>query len=634
MILDFSIVFSLKLIFVVIAAVVFYGKLQRMAESFVCGWLVIYEGQIVLMLILSAFHRMNRTGLMIGAGCALIMMLALYQRFGSKQYLRGFFRVLWNKVCQTDTIGYIFIGGLLLLSVYMIGHNILFFDSTWDAHTYQVARIELFVQKESLFVNMKSDSINIFSNEWNGELNAIFYAILCGTNQGMFLANAENFIYSLLVVYWFCIKIGITESITRLTMILYCSMPQVIFLAMVVKGDFVAIPFFLAAVIWLKDYIETRSIYALFFLIAGGSLAAGSKISMVPFAGLCFVSVAVFIVIENKGKLIHILQYLTGIWKMLLTGIICAFVGCSRYFLNFLFYGEFFKRVDLENEKIGISWQYITTSMTEMVKTLICFDNMITHEGNVDAINLDMGVAGCVFALFFLPTVMIWVFKCKNIYGKRNSKQIYMWFPIAGSLLFFMSSTIWLPWSFRYYMPWVLTLFFYWVLMLQDIFFFFFHLVTKLAVSTGVWLGIIGVVSTIVMTMKYGEVTHSTWREAKQKSMIEREYGFHPYLLESYDGSPDIYDFFDQMKSGKKILICNAVNTAITYLFGEDNSNDVTFCIPEEVFIKLAEEEYDVVSISDVFLTQEIETYFGNSEWVCYTPCKDIVQAHVYIHVQ
>lgn len=174
----------------------------------------------------------------------------------------------------------------MLLSVYIIGHNSLFCDSTWDAYTYQLPRIELFVQKESLFVNMRSDAVNIFSNEWNGEINAVFYAIMCGTNQGMFLANAENFVYSFLVAYWFCVKIGIKRKNALLAMIWYCSMPVVIFLAMVVKGDFVVIPFFLTAVIWLKEYIESQDIYSLFFLLMGGALAAGAKISMVPFLGL------------------------------------------------------------------------------------------------------------------------------------------------------------------------------------------------------------------------------------------------------------------------------------------------------------------------------------------------------------
>lgn len=593
-----------------------------------------YESLIALMLVLSVFKMMNKNGFLIGGVIVLLIAIALCRKCGGKRCLSTFFGDLWDKFCKGDAINYIVASGFILLCLFIIGHNSLFFDSTWDAHVYQIPRIELFAQKASLFVNMNCDVINIFSNEWNGEINAIFYTIICGTNQGMFLANAENFIYSLLVVYWFCDKIGIKRNNTILAMTWYCSMPIVVFLAMVVKGDFVVIPFFLAAVIWLKDYIETQDKYSLFFLIMGGALSAGSKISMVPFLGLCFISVSVYLLVEKKGKVMNVLRYIGSIWKMLLTGIICAFISCARYLLNLLYFGELFKRVESANEKIAISWQYLKTSTIEMAKTLIDCDNMFTHEGNVDALNLDMGMVGVAFLFLILPTVIIWLFMCRKKTGKGNKKLFYVWFPIAGSLLFFMSSTMWFPWSFRYYIPWILVFVFYWILMIQKILDNLPRIVKNIAVSIGLWLGIIGIASTVTLATRVGEVTHSTWKEAKQRPMIEREYGFHLYLLESYDGSPDIYDFFDQIRSEKRVLICNAINTAVSYLFGEDNSNDITFCIPEEIYTMLSDGEYDVVSISDVFLTPEMEAYFGNGEWICYTPSKDIVQAHVYIRLQ
>lgn len=634
MIISFIIAFAAKFLLVFIVAAVFYGKRPRVAESFVCGWLVTYESLIALMLILSSFKMMNRCGLLIGGSIVLLIAIAFYRKYGCKQCLSIFCGVFWDKIRKGDIINYVVAGGFILLSLFIIGHNSLFFDSTWDAHVYQVPRIELFAQKASLFVNMNCDVINIFSNEWNGELNAIFYTIICRTNQGMFLANAENFIYSLLVVCWFCDKTGIKRENTILAVTWYCSMPIVVFLTMVVKGDFVVIPFFLATVIWLKDYIETQDKYSLFFLIMGGALAAGSKISMVPFFGLCFISVFVYLVVKEKGKVISVLRYIGSIWKVLLVSIICVFISCARYLLNFLYFGEPFKRVESANEKIAISWQYLKTSAIEMAKTLVNCDNMFTHEGNVDALNLDMGMVGTAFVFLIFPTVIIWLFMCRKDLAMKIKSSFFVWFPIAGSLLFFMSSTMWFPWSFRYYIPWILVFVFYWIIMLQKILDNLPYVVKNIVVSIGIWLGIIGIASTVILATKDGEVTHSTWKEAKQKPMIEREYGFHLYLLESYDGSPDIYDFFDQIRSGKRVLICNAVNTAVSYLFGEDNTNDVTFCLPEELYIMLSDGEYDVVSISDVFLTPEMEAYFGSNKWSCYTPSKDIVQAHVYIRLQ
>lgn len=632
MLLNFSLGFLMKLALIVISASIFYRKRKKIAESLVCGWMVIYVGLIALLLVLSCFKAMDRTGILLGAGGGLAISLILCWRYGDKQCLNSFFHDVLDKVRHGDIISYIVFSGLLLLAAYIIGHNSLFFDSTWDAHTYQVPRIELFVQKESLFINMKSNAINIFSNEWNGELNAVFYAILCETNQGMFLANAENFVYSLLVVYWFCKEIRLNRINTILAIIGYCSMPVVVFLSMVVKGDFVTIPFFLTTVIWLKDYIESHSTYSLFFLITGGALAAGSKISMVPFLGLCFISVVVYLIVQNKEKRVKINEYIVGIWKVLLLGIVCAGVSCSRYFLNWFFYGNFFKRVESDNEKVTLSWQYFKASIVEIVRTLVDSDNMFMHEGTAWALYSDMGMVGSVFVILFLPTMIIWMFRSRKMRVRSPGKTcLYVCIPIIGSMLFLMASTIWYPWSFRYYIPWFLILFFYWLYMLQQLSHGMSKTMVKMGVAAEVWLGVLSISSTIVLTLRVGEVTHSSWKEAIKKPMIEREYGFHPYLLENLDGSPDIYDFFDQIRSEKKILICNALDTAVSYLFGEDNSNDVTFCIPSEIILKLSEEEYDVVSVSDVFLSSELETYFGNGEWICYTPANDILKAHVFL---
>ncbi len=635
MIVDFIAGFFLKAILVVLVAVILYPRMKTVSGSLVCGWLISYESLIALMLGLSCFKMVNKTGLVVGIITIIIggyVLCYKYSSNSSKQLGYCFFRDVAEGIRNSNIIEYVIGGGIILFSIYIIGHNSLFFDSTWDAHTYQIPRIELLTQKETLFVNMTSRAMNIFSNEWNGELNAIFYTIMCSTNQGMFLANAENIIYSFLAVYWFCNKIGLKHNNILMAMLWYCSMPVVVFLAMVVKGDFIAIPFFMITVIWLKEYIETKSQYALFFLIIGGSLAAGSKISLVPFFGLCMVSVIAYLFADNKGNIVKIFQYLVNIWKILLVGIMSAMIGCARYFLNFIFYGEFFKRVD--GERMVLSLQCLKVSLLEMVKTLIFCDNMFTQEGNVNALNMDMGIIGVVFTLFFLPTAFIYILRHYKAEGNAFWYRFYVWFPIIGSLLFFMSSTTWFIWSFRYYIPWIMVIFLFWVLMLQDIFDNLPKVLKKLLSSVGVWLGIIGIASTIVLTTRFGEVTHSSWKEARQKPMIEREYGFHIYMLESYDGSPDIYDIFNEIKVGKKVLICNAIDTAISYLFGEDNDNEVTFCMPEDIFVKLEDMKYDVVSISDSFMTPEIESYFGNDEWICFMPSNDFVQAHVYIRVQ
>lgn len=625
MLLCFSMGFLIKFVLMVICASIFYRNRRQIAESLVCGWLIVYSGMIAMMLALSCFEAMNRICIY-GGGILSIVVMILYCRCVDKKCLRTFILDIWNNLRYANTITYIAICGFLLLSAYIIGHNSLFFDGTWDAHTYELPRIELFVQKETLFVNMRSEAINIFSNEWNGELNAAFYAILCGTNQGMFLANAENFIYSLLAVYWFCRKIGINKNYTFGAMLGYCGMPAVVFLAMVVKGDFVTVPFFLTAVAWLKDYIESKQGFSFFFLMTAGGLAAGSKISMVPFLGLSAFSAAAHLAIENRSNPKMIFSHIAGIWKELSFGIICAIITCARYVVNFVFMGNFFARV----EKLKMTWEHLKVSVVELLRQLIESDDMFTGESPVWALNKDMGIVGSIFVLLFLPTAVAWVFK--RLKEKRAiCKFFFIGFPIMGSLLALLAGTAWMPWSFRYILPQILFFFFCWISMLQEVLSDIHGIFANIAVSAGMWLMIINMASTIVLTTRFGEATHSSWTEARPKTMIAREYGFHYPLLESPEGLPDIYDFFDQIRAGKKVLICNGVDTAVSYLFGEDNSNDVTFCVPEELPSMLAEEEWDVVSVFDGFLTPALESYFSNGNWTCYTPRNDVIKAHVYL---
>ena len=50
MLLNFSLGFLMKLALIVISASIFYRKRKKIAESLVCGWMVIYVGLIALLL--------------------------------------------------------------------------------------------------------------------------------------------------------------------------------------------------------------------------------------------------------------------------------------------------------------------------------------------------------------------------------------------------------------------------------------------------------------------------------------------------------------------------------------------------------------------------------------------------------
>lgn len=94
-------------------------------------------------------------------------------------------------------------------------------------------------------------------------------------------------------------------------------------------------------------------------------------------------------------------------------------------------------------------------------------------------------------------------------------------------------------------------------------------------------------------------------KEVMEMSDVERQMAFHIWLLDNYEGEPDIYDFYDQIKSGKDVLVCNSVAQAHSYIYGDNNSNDVTYCYIEEFSDFYENKEYDAILISDIYSVNE-----------------------------
>ncbi|NLL77155.1 MAG: hypothetical protein GX235_07895 [Clostridiales bacterium] len=462
MILSVIISFILKLIIVLLIGLWFYKINKNVIESLVCGWLLMYELQIALMLFFSCFKIMNRWWLGFGL-IVIIVMLFLVQRkriFDALYYLT-------QRLKEGHQYDYIIWGGAILLFIYVAAHNFLFFDGTWDAHTYELPRIEFFSQKASLFVNMKSGALNIFCNEWNGELNGIFYRIMGNENQGIFFSNTENFFYGLFVVWWFAEKIGINRLGRGISLLFYCSFPVIVFMSMSSKGDFLAIVLFLCVTIWLKEFLYSETGYSLLFLAISLGLAAGTKITMVPFAGLCFISICIYFLMKFKVEVKRYVTLIKKTWKSIVLGVLLSVVGCFRYVLNYIYFGDFFQRV----ESVNISFKNIKSSFLEMLKTILFPDNAFIHADIIESLNQDLGIVGFPFIIMLLPVVILWCMMSilREPKRKMDYKILFILFPTVGSCFFLMASTNWYSWSFRYYTPWICTLFIVFVLLVQDI---------------------------------------------------------------------------------------------------------------------------------------------------------------------
>ena len=88
--------------------------------------------------------------------------------------------------------------------------------------------------------------------------------------------------------------------------------------------------------------------------------------------------------------------------------------------------------------------------------------------------------------------------------------------------------------------------------------------------------------------------------------------------MENPDGAPDIYDFYEKIKEGNKVLVCLDIDQINAYLFGENNGNDVTFCSAEKIETML-HGEWDVIVISNRF-EQSSLINLEHEGYQCYEP--------------
>lgn len=107
---------------------------------------------------------------------------------------------------------------------------------------------------------------------------------------------------------------------------------------------------------------------------------------------------------------------------------------------------------------------------------------------------------------------------------------------------------------------------------------------------------------------------------AKVLSMkqVEKQMSGYLWLLENSEGAEDIYDFYPMLRYDKKILICNSVDQIHSYLYGENNSNDITYCTVNEVQEKYYDGNWDAIMISTVYDIDK--TFLEEGGYICYKP--------------
>lgn len=597
-------IFVFKFIFVM----TFYGILnykKRRNANFITAWMLSYLYEILLMLMLSFYNSLYSMQLavlsIISLGC-----------------LGGLF-ICIRKKCSAPASQLIFefedvipITIMFGFCVFCMIRAFVYCDSTPDANAYGMPRIYLLSTSGSLYVHMKNLAKNIFVNEWNGELNAVFYRVISGNNISISFANIEIYFYAILS-FWACGREIFKEK--RYSIYLaYCVMflPVVVFLAFTCKGDLLAMLSFPLFVIlcffyWKDGRRNEEDNRLLLGVVVTGAISSGARITLIPAIGL-------IMIIFLSDLLIH--KRIQSCRKCLLWSFVAYAIGWARYILNILYYGNPFERVDVSNETLAPNVNRFLMTSAKYIEDILHGENIFTHEGVMYALSADAGIMGGIILISACAAIVYIIYRLiyKKELIKKYWKELSVIMIVMSVQLFMLCSLDYYPWSFRYFAPFFLCITVGVIYLLNYI-----RNNKIVSICWGMILafGTISAYSTINMATLEGEVTGDSWNNMLKKEEINKRYAFHEWLIEHPEGESDISDFYDDIRTNKKVLVCTNIDQIISWCWGDNASNKVTLCEPQEFQEYYEQEEWDAVVVGEtVEVNKDIISLYQYKKYV------------------
>ena len=578
------IIFALKLLFILLVTDILNKCSKPRGMNFVVAWAFSYLYEIAMMFCLSFAGRLYSIELIILCIISLIVVLVAYCLLVRKRQYKlriGSIHFI-NVVITIVMIGF---------AAFCMIRSFVYFDTTVDANVYGMPRIFIFSSSGSLFVNMNTLAKNIFVNEWNGELNAVFYRIITGNNMSIPFANIEIYFYAM-ICFWLLGRELFKEKGICLSWIIMF-LPVTVFLAFTCKGELLGIvsfPLFLLLLFlfWEEQRRERKNYILLAGVVMFGAIASGARITIIPAVGLIMVIILVAFLKEKDGR---------SIMFTLLLSTFSYLIGWGRYILNLRYYGNPFERVEVSNEALAPGLNRFFETLKAYINDIFWGENIFSHEGIMYALSADAGVVGCVTLLSSIVFIIYLTYRLlKKELISIYRKELGTMAVILFSLIFMLCSLDYYPWSFRYFAP-------YFLCIVIGLLYVLNYVRNKKIVSV-CWkfvivLGMISAYSTISLAGLQGEVTGDTsWENMLKKEEIYKRYAFHEWLVYNQVEECDIEDFYADIKQNKKILVCNNINQMISWCWGDNASNEVTLCIPEEFAEYCLLEDWDAIVAS------------------------------------
>lgn len=536
------------------------------------AWLVIFFVQNTIMIILSVFNYLNRIGLIVAylSCCVSIYLIGRNNNVHEMKYKQG----------QYDFNKEYVLGGVLLFGAFLL-RSLFFYDTTEDALIQGMPKLAFIQQHQSLFVKYDSATINTFSNECLGELNGLYYLLMSGEDRTALFGNAEVFLFIVCSFYYItCVfyNKGKYKGTMAFSMV---TLPVVTGISMTIKTDLIAMAVFPLAVCFYTQYIYSRRKEYLYVTLLALAASSGAKISLLPATGLLLISLVIFYIkYENKEI------------RPVLSGIVYFLVFNYRYITNWIQYGNPFQRA--LNEKAEITAENFFNALSGILLEFNELPEMLNtykkYASNNWVVNKGTGYAGYILLLIIIIAVGYFFTNKSNSKVRLETRYIYL--PIIGGFLFFMFSTKWYAWSFRYVAPYVILLFFESIRVFQLV--EVCHRNAGVAVIRALFLASI---LNALSVFRWGQAYPYSVVDAQYMSKTERKL-IYSSLIKS-DDLVQIPELMNILENGGRALVYDTFSYPYYHFFGDNHCVYVDLAYDEDALIEqYSKKDYDFLVIA------------------------------------
>lgn len=472
----------------------------------------------------------------------------------------------------------------VLVFIFLFYRSLFFFDNTWDALTYELTRIFFYAHYQTLFVIQPTQALNIFANEWNGELNALFYVLVTANSQASSFGNVEIWFFSFLCFAYVLGEFGVPNKFKLLFGWAVATAPALLGLAMTTKGDLLSIAtFVLGFVFLLKSFIKKcNPVYLIVTVLALG-MSSGAKISVVPEVGLLLIFLFCHYFKISKETCLHKIMFSIGCFTL-------ACINNSRYVVNIFAYHSPFKHM----ESTSLTFEHVIGNAEGIFISIFnlhhkIMDNYVLSES--------LYLVTLMFFLWLLYVVICYYrihkINMKNQLSTSISKKIErheFWLAVILmiiGLFILMISIKWQPWSFRYFLAWV-------ILAMLMIVGYSCKYVTFKSKSISIIISFIvicGFINLEMVSKRAVDAFPVSLYRAQNQSQIERETEILGNMFEQI--AIKIPGFLNPKKN---ILILNEPDSMVSPFFGKNYSNSITLVNSDNMLLdKLQKKKYDFV---------------------------------------